>query len=268
MIDIQVFHDREAWIDGISRDFLQALACIPLPRQPRLCLAGGLTPEPVYRELSRLMVGGQTGLRSVTLVPGDERVSVYNPADLNETMIGRSFSPAIASGVARLVSWFDEKYAMVAGGKEPASNQSYEPSSSPGYDADKDACLNCGSKSSDDLAQTMIQTMEARLAVLASSGRFLFDLCYLGLGSDGHTAGLFPGMPGLDDPGPCIRGLAPLPPRQRVSLGFSALASTERTRFILSAAGKEAALEKLRTGDPGCPAVRAATVDTIAFVLA
>ena len=268
MIDIRVFHDREAWIDGISKDFLQAMAGIPLPRQPRLCLAGGQTPEPVYREFSRLMVGGKTGLRSVTLVPGDERVPMDNPADLNETMLGRSFSLAIASGVARMVSWFDGKYGLLAGDNNPAPNQGHEPSSNPGYDADKDSGQQFGSKSSDDLAQTMIQTMEARLAELASSGRLLFDLCYLGLGSDGHTAGLFPGMPGLDDPGLCIRGLAPLPPRQRVSLGFSALASTERTRFILSAAGKEAALEKLRHGDPGCPAVRAATVDTIAFVLA
>lgn len=268
MIDIQVFHDKEAWIDGITSDFIQAMAGIPVSRPLRLCLAGGQTPEPVYREFSRLMMEGKSGLRSVLLVPGDERVSIGNPAELNETMLGRAFNPAIASGAARLFSWFDEKYERLAGDNEPAPSGSHEPSSSPGYDAGKDFVTNFSSKLTDDLARTMIQTMEARLALLAPSGHVLFDLCYLGLGSDGHTAGLFPGMPGLDDPGLCIRGLAPLPPRQRVSLGFSALISTERTRYILSATGKEAALERLRSGDPDCPATRAATADTIAFVLA
>lgn len=243
-MDIRVFTDTETWIEGLTKDYIQVVASIPASWQPRLCLAGGQTPEPFYQALSRLMVGRSLGRAPAILIPGDERVPgckqgpATDPADLNETMLGRAFAPAITSGAAILLSWF---------GRKPDSEY--------------------GSNTSDDLAWSMIQTMEASLSLLASPGRALFDLCYLGLGSDGHTAGLFPGMPGLDDQSLCVQGLAPQPPRHRVSLGLSALGSSTRTRFIIKALGKEDALERLRSSDPSCPAVRAATADSIAFVL-
>jgi 6-phosphogluconolactonase/glucosamine-6-phosphate isomerase/deaminase len=244
MIDIRVFHEKEAWIEGLANDYIQVVDSIPSFWHPRLCLAGGKTPEPFYQALSRLMVDRTAGQAPVILIPGDERVPEcsqgpsFDPADLNETMLGRAFAPAIAEGAAFLSSWF---------GRKPDSD--------------------FGSNTSDELARSMLQTMEARLSLLASPGRVLFDLCYLGLGSDGHTAGLFPGSLGLDDPSPCVRGLAPQPPRHRVSLGFSALCSSTHTRFIVNALGKEEALDRLRRNDPSCPAVQAATADTIAFVL-
>jgi 6-phosphogluconolactonase/glucosamine-6-phosphate isomerase/deaminase len=265
MINVQVVDGKENWIRAITEDFIRAMAAVPDSRQPRLCLAGGKTPEPVYRAISQWMVDGQAGRIPAIIIPGDERVPgsgqgpgdvqgpsdgqdlidgqglAATPVDLNETMLVRSFSRAIASGQAVLYGWLDDLGERVDGKPEA------------------------------DLALSMIQTMEARLAMLASSGHPLFDICYLGLGADGHTAGLFPDMPSL--PGVpasrlCVSGLAPTPPRQRVSLGFAALASTLRTRFIISARGKEAALARLRDGDPSCPAVMAATTDAIAFVLA
>ena len=223
MIDIRVFHGEEAWLDGITDDFMRVMAGIPDSRQPRLCLAGGQTPEPVYRSIARLVVEGRTDRSPVILVPGDERVSLGRPADLNETMLGRAFAPAIASGAATMYRWFDDATDwMVAG---------------PGAVSGPDPAIH--SQSGTDLARLMIRTMESRLAMLANLDMPLFDLCYLGMGADGHTAGLFPGMPGLDDPGYCVQGLAPQAPRQRVSLGFPALTSSRHTRFILGSAGKE-----------------------------
>ncbi|MGD9938972.1 MAG: 6-phosphogluconolactonase [Clostridia bacterium] len=244
MMDIRIFQGADNWIQGITEDFIQAMAAVPASRPPRLCLAGGQTPEPVYRVLSQRMVAGRIGRIPAILVPGDERVpggeqgSTGNPSYLNETMLKRSFAQALAAGVAVLYSWFDETARWPAGGS--------------GF----------------DLAQSMIQTMEARLRSLAAPDQALFDLCYLGLGADGHTAGLFPGMPGLTDQSLCVRGLAPMPPTQRVSLGFPALLSSRRTRFLISAKGKEDALARLQAGDASCPAVMAATTDTVAFVLA
>ena len=87
MIDIRVFHDKEAWLDGILDDFIQTMAGIPAFRQPRLCLAGGQTPEPVYRSMARLMVDGVLGPAPVILVPGDERVSIGRPADLDRKSV-------------------------------------------------------------------------------------------------------------------------------------------------------------------------------------
>jgi 6-phosphogluconolactonase len=244
MIDIRVFQGAGNWIQGITDDFIQTVAAVPASRPPRLCLAGGQTPEPIYQALSELMLADRAGCAPAILVPGDERVpedirgSIGNSSFLNETMLERSFSQAITAGVAVLYSWFDETARGASGG------------------------------SGMELVQSMMQTMEARLKALASTDQTLFDICYLGLGADGHTAGLFPGMPGLTGQRLCVSGLAPTPPRQRVSLGFSALLSSRRTRFLISARGKDAALARLRAGDPSCPAVRAATADTVAFVLA
>lgn len=264
MMEIRVFYDKDAWLDGITDDFIQSMAGIPVSRQPRLCLAGGQTPEPAYRAFSRLLIDGKIGLAPVILVPGDERVSLGRPVDLNETMLGRSFAPAIESGAATLYSWFDEVTKKMVADFGTVSGPDMSTDHLPGTNRLPDTDFDSGSV----LARSMIKTMEALLALLASPDQPLFDLCYLGMGADGHTAGLFPGMPGLDDPGFCVRGLAPQPPRQRVSLGLPALTSSGRTRFLLGAAGKEAALEKLRKGDPSCPVVRAATADAIAFVLA
>lgn len=69
-----------------------------------------------------------------------------------------------------------------------------------------------------------------------------FDLVLLGLGADGHVASLFPGAPppaGLAAP-----ARAPAPPRARVTLTPAALASARRLVFLVSGAGKAAAVAR------------------------
>lgn len=80
----------------------------------------------------------------------------------------------------------------------------------------------------------------------------LFDLILLGLGSDGHTASLFPGAPGLAETdrwvvGVAEAGLEPFVPR--VSLTFPAMASTREMLFLVSGAGKQDVLGRVLTGE-------------------
>jgi len=89
--------------------------------------------------------------------------------------------------------------------------------------------------------------------------RPLFDVVLMGVGSDGHTASLFPGHPQLDESSRWVAGveqpgLAPFVPR--VTLTFPALASTREMIFLVSGASKREILERILSGED-LPAARA-----------
>jgi len=89
--------------------------------------------------------------------------------------------------------------------------------------------------------------------------RPLFDMVLMGLGADGHTASLFPGRPELEEKTQWVvgvpkPGLEPFVPR--VTLTFPALASTREMLFLVSGAAKRDVLGRVLSG-ADLPAARA-----------
>jgi 6-phosphogluconolactonase len=97
---------------------------------------------------------------------------------------------------------------------------------------------------------------EERLKAFYGAGQLdparpLFDLVLMGLGSDGHTASLFPRSPALAEKDRSVLGIAeagmePFVPR--VTLTFPALASTREMLFLVDSVDKRAILGRVFAG--------------------
>ncbi len=79
----------------------------------------------------------------------------------------------------------------------------------------------------------------------------LFDIAFLGMGEDGHTASLFPGNPALAETASvvAVHG-SPKPPADRVSMSLPVLRQA-RFRVVLAAGRLKAPImERVRSGEP------------------
>ncbi len=86
--------------------------------------------------------------------------------------------------------------------------------------------------------------------------RALFEIVLLGLGTNGHTASLFPGEPVLEERTRWVAPVAPPGEPVRVTMTYPALQSAHYAAFLVAGAEKAPMLARLRAGDADIPAGR------------
>lgn len=109
-----------------------------------------------------------------------------------------------------------------------------------------------------------VRTYEEEISRVFQSGLFdwpRFDLIMLGMGSDGHTASLFPHSPALAENRALVTlGQAPTPPHQRITLTLPVLNNAACILFMVTGAGKGPALTQVFSSLSDQPLLPAARV--------
>ncbi len=88
-----------------------------------------------------------------------------------------------------------------------------------------------------------------------------FQLILLGIGTDGHTASLFPDDAGLEATEPIVR--VERPDHPRLSLTYPVLNAAECVAFLASGEGKREMLRRVVEGGQELPAARVRAAETV-----
>ena len=216
---MRVFPTREALIAGLA-DWLLARSLAKAPNTPfRLALSGGSTPQHLYALMASAPYVERFPWHNMQFFIGDDRFVPHDHADSNFGMMQRLlFSKAPI----------------------PASNIFPMPDHGTAEDA--------------------ARTYEHTLKTLYGAPEFVperpfFDVQLLGIGTDGHTASLFPSQPVLHNHtawvAPCV---PPAAPHTRLTLTYPAIHASQHVVFLVEGAAKRDILARIRAQDPNCPA--------------
>lgn len=93
--------------------------------------------------------------------------------------------------------------------------------------------------------------------------RPLFDVTFLGLGSDGHTASLFPDTAVLAERDRWVAAVVGAKSEARITLTYPALESSRNAAFLVAGEEKRATLARLRRGDDSLAAAHLHPIGTL-----
>jgi 6-phosphogluconolactonase len=199
-----------------------------------VCLTGGSSPEGLYRLLAEEPWRSEVPWQRVHWFMGDDRFIAENDPLSNMGMARRLLLDRVKAPRQNI-------HAIETGTNYPeAAARLYAEELQNFYGADR-----------------------------LDPARPLFDLVLMGLGSDGHTASLFPNSPALEEKERWVLGIAkagmePFVPR--VTLTFATLASTREMLFLVDGAGKREILRRVLSGED-LPAARARADGDLVWLL-
>jgi 6-phosphogluconolactonase len=219
---------------GLARDVADWLMqrALAAPGRFAIALSGGSTPQALYEKLATEPYKSAFPWDRSYWFFGDERFVSHSDHDSNYRMVREALFDHVPIPAANIMPIPD------AGTPEQAARD----------------------------YQEMLRTYYGSQAL--DMGRPLFDVTFMGLGEDGHTASLFPGNVALNESINWVVAVTdPSVTQPRITLTYPALACSDTMAFLVEGEKKKAVLKRVLAGDRSAPAARATAIgDLIWFV--
>src|SRR5215217_5201427 len=200
--DLVILPDPAALADQAARRFV-ALAQAAVADHGRftVALSGGSTPRALYQRLAQSPLSESVDWANVHVFWGDERMVPPDDIESSYRMARETLLAHVPIPAANIYP------IPTVGGTPEAAASAYE---------------------------------ETITAVFGTNSP-RFDLILLGIGSDGHTASLFPGQPEVVRPSTALVVAvhnAPKPPPTRVTFSYRLINQAANVLFVVSGADK------------------------------
>ena len=212
MSNLQIYEDTKALAQAAADHFV-AVSEEAIENRGRftVALSGGSTPQEAYSRLSDPMLATKVSWRNVHLFWGDERCVPPEHPDSNYRMARKTMIQKVPIPQANV--------HRIQGEMDP-----------------------------DLAAEAYVAELQS---VFGSEERPRFDLIFLGLGEDGHTASLFPGSLALRETEHWVLAVFEEAPQAwRVTLTPPVLNAARQLSFLVAGESKAARLQEVLEGEP------------------
>ena len=214
---VLTWSDPAALATGVADWLLERAFATPGPFS--LCLSGGSTPKALYERLAQPPYVDRFPWERTHLFWGDERFVPPGDPLSNYRMVREALL---------------DHAPIPPGNVHPVPTRSFDPQGA---------------------AAAYQDTLQAFYgAMRLDPTRPLFEVNLLGLGSDGHTASLFPHAPTLAERRLWVAAVVGVKAEDRITLTYPALESSRYAAFLVTGAGKAAMLNRLLHEDASLPA--------------
>jgi 6-phosphogluconolactonase len=214
---VEILADAEALAAHASQWLLSMVTAAQGPFA--VALSGGSTPQHMYESWTRPPYRDKFPWDRMHWFFGDERFVPHDDAASNYRMVHRAFLSRVPIPETNI-------HPIPTEGLSPEeAAASYERELKSFYGADR-----------------------------LDASRPLFALTFLGLGGDGHTASLFPGIAALDERARWVAAVRGPKRDARITLTYPALNSSRQAAFLVTGEEKRDILKRLRAGDQSLPA--------------